>query len=108
MKHTTHGQHNQHNDLRELARARENSRANEGTSNHLQGIERIIAISPEAIRHHAYGKWESAGKPEGDGIAFWLTAEKELAARSEDHWGRGNSQDTDRHAQVPHPHSLKL
>lgn len=36
-------------------------------------------VSAEAIRHCAYQKWESAGKPAGDGIQFWLEAEQELA-----------------------------
>jgi hypothetical protein len=26
----------------------------------------------------AYGKWEAAGKPDGDGTRFWLEAEQEL------------------------------
>ncbi len=30
------------------------------------------------IRILAYHKWVSAGKPEGDGIQFWLEAEKDL------------------------------
>jgi DUF2934 family protein len=30
------------------------------------------------IRLCAYRKWESAGKPTGDGIQFWLEAEQEL------------------------------
>jgi len=34
--------------------------------------------SAETIRICAYQKWESAGKPTGDGIQFWLEAEKEL------------------------------
>jgi hypothetical protein len=34
--------------------------------------------STETIRLCAYRKWESAGKPTGDGIQFWLEAEQEL------------------------------
>jgi hypothetical protein len=34
--------------------------------------------SAETIRLCAYRKWESAGKPTGDGIQFWLEAEQEL------------------------------
>ena len=34
--------------------------------------------SADDIRHRAYRKWESAGKPTGDGISFWLEAEQEL------------------------------
>ncbi len=35
-------------------------------------------VSAEDIRLCAYRKWESAGKPTGDGIQFWLEAEQEL------------------------------
>ena len=35
-------------------------------------------VSAEDIRLRAYRKWESAGKPPGDGSQFWLEAEKEL------------------------------
>jgi hypothetical protein len=34
----------------------------------------------EVIRLRAYFKWEAAGRPEGDGVSFWLEAEKELGA----------------------------
>ncbi|MCE9529597.1 MAG: DUF2934 domain-containing protein [Planctomycetes bacterium] len=37
------------------------------------------AISAEDIRLYAYLKWESAGKPNDDGLQFWLAAEQELA-----------------------------
>jgi hypothetical protein len=33
----------------------------------------------EAIRLSAYQKWEAAGKPDGDGVNFWLEAEQELS-----------------------------
>lgn len=56
----------------------------------------------------AFHKWEAAGKPIGDGVQFWLEAENELAAENEDVWGRGNSQDADRHSGIRHPHSLKM
>lgn len=36
------------------------------------------ALSQEDIRLHAYQKWEGAGKPDGDGLRFWLEAEQEL------------------------------
>jgi hypothetical protein len=93
----------------------------------------------EDIQLCAFHKWEAAGRPSGDGVQFWLEAEKELSeartdksvdrdGRSLDHsietpaaqenakaldasvdnWGRGNSQDADRHRGVKHPHSLKL
>jgi len=31
----------------------------------------------DKIRTRAYGKWEQAGFPEGDGVNFWLEAEQE-------------------------------
>jgi hypothetical protein len=35
-------------------------------------------VSAEDIRLCAYRKWESAGKPAGTDIRFWLEAEQEL------------------------------
>ena len=32
----------------------------------------------EEIRPLAYRKWEEAGRPAGDGVWFWLAAEKEI------------------------------
>ena len=37
------------------------------------------SLDSEAIRERAYHKWLQAGAPEGDGAAFWLAAENELA-----------------------------
>ncbi|MEX1026821.1 MAG: DUF2934 domain-containing protein [Candidatus Paceibacterota bacterium] len=34
-----------------------------------------------AIREAAYHKWERAGRPAGDGVEFWLEAERERRAR---------------------------
>ncbi|MDB5339066.1 MAG: hypothetical protein JWN70_4685 [Planctomycetaceae bacterium] len=36
------------------------------------------SICPDELRTRAFLKWEAAGKPEGDGIVFWLAAEQEL------------------------------
>jgi hypothetical protein len=36
------------------------------------------AKSQEVVRVHAYQKWEAAGKPNGDGVNFWLEAEQEV------------------------------
>lgn len=36
-------------------------------------------VSEATIRLCAYHKWETAGKPGGDGINFWLEAESELS-----------------------------
>jgi hypothetical protein len=35
-------------------------------------------VSADDIRLSAYRKWEAAGKPNGDGVQFWLEAEQEL------------------------------
>jgi hypothetical protein len=34
--------------------------------------------SKDSIRLRAYEKWEETGKPNGDGVGFWLEAEREL------------------------------
>lgn len=34
--------------------------------------------SETAVRERAYARWEAAGRPEGDGVIFWLEAEREL------------------------------
>ena len=36
--------------------------------------------SEEAIRERAHRKWEAAGRPAGDGLDFWLEAEREIQA----------------------------
>jgi len=36
-------------------------------------------LSEETIRLCAYRKWETTGKPRGDGVNFWLEAERELS-----------------------------
>jgi len=38
-------------------------------------------VGEEEIRDLAYRKWEEAGCPTGDGMAFWLAAEQELRSR---------------------------
>ena len=46
-------------------------------------IDRIppaTAIDKAAIRDEAYRRWEEAGSPPGDGVAFWLAAERGLQA----------------------------
>lgn len=35
------------------------------------------------IRDRAYSLWEEAGRPEGQDMEFWITAERELADRSD-------------------------
>ena len=36
------------------------------------------AASEDMVREKAYLLWEEAGRPEGDGVHFWLMAEKEF------------------------------
>ena len=40
-----------------------------------------FVVSEDAIRLSAYLKWEAAGCPEGDGVRFWLEAEREMLGR---------------------------
>lgn len=35
----------------------------------------------QVIREAAYYRWEQAGKPDGDELAFWLEAEREYQNR---------------------------
>jgi hypothetical protein len=35
----------------------------------------------DAIRTRAYHLWEAAGRPPGDGVSFWLEAERELRGK---------------------------
>lgn len=35
-------------------------------------------LTTDEIRWRAYLEWEAAGKPPGDGIGFWLEAERQL------------------------------
>lgn len=37
-------------------------------------------LCEHAVRELAYHKWEEAGRPDGDGVEFWLDAESELKA----------------------------
>ncbi len=38
----------------------------------------VAEDSAQVIRELAYQKWEKAGRPEGDGVNFWLEAETEV------------------------------
>jgi hypothetical protein len=46
--------------------------------------EAVLLPSLEAIRVRAYECWEAAGRPEGDGVRFWLEAERELLQQGSD------------------------
>jgi hypothetical protein len=35
-------------------------------------------ICEEDVRTRAYLKWEAAGRPDGDGLDFWVDAEREI------------------------------
>jgi hypothetical protein len=43
----------------------------------------------ESIRVLAYFKWEAAGSPEGDGVDYWLEAEREVTANLTRSFGGG-------------------
>jgi hypothetical protein len=64
-------------------------------------------VSAEDIRLYAYRKWETAGKPTGDGIKFWLEAEQELVPQTHAASAHDHSQDADRHSKTRHTHSQK-
>lgn len=40
----------------------------------------ILDNIEDSIRERAYLLWEAAGRPDGDGVEFWLKAEEELSA----------------------------
>lgn len=43
------------------------------------GEEIGVAPSEDQIREKAYLLWEEAGRPEGDGVEFWIRAETDLS-----------------------------
>jgi len=47
------------------------------------------AIADEDIRRCPYQKWEAAGKPAGDGVQFWLEAERELVEGEKEKFVQG-------------------
>jgi Protein of unknown function (DUF2934) len=38
----------------------------------------VREVTADDVRLRAYRRWESAGKPPGDGVQFWFEAEHEL------------------------------
>jgi hypothetical protein len=38
-------------------------------------------VDEDAIRARAYQLWESAGRPDGDSVTYWVEAERELTGR---------------------------
>jgi len=45
------------------------------------GMNPTSLVSHESIAHRAHRLWEEAGRPDGDGLADWLQAERELHAQ---------------------------
>lgn len=43
----------------------------------------MTPMSDVEIRDRAYALWEQAGRPEGQDMAFWMMAERELSAQAE-------------------------
>lgn len=49
-----------------------------GIFDRLFGEQADSAPTQDEIRKKAYILWEEAGRPDGDGVEFWLRAEAEL------------------------------
>lgn len=47
----------------------------------LQPASQPSKVTDEEIRARAYGMWEQAGRPDGDGAEFWYRAQQELMHR---------------------------
>jgi hypothetical protein len=46
-------------------------------------VQPSAKVMPEdQVRLRAYLKWEAVGKPPGDGVGFWLEAERELLPKA--------------------------
>lgn len=41
-------------------------------------VQKAKLACEEGTRLRAYQKWETAGRPQGNGLQFWLDAEQEL------------------------------
>ena len=57
--------------------------------------------SHDHIRLCAYQKWETAGKPTGDGVQFWLEAEQELVEGKKEKFAHGDGRHGDREQERP-------
>jgi len=42
----------------------------------------ITTPCEDTIRQRAYEQWQASGCPEGDGVEFWLEAEREVASQA--------------------------
>lgn len=51
-----------------------------GRTTPTEPARRAAAPAEETIRTHAFYLWEAAGRPDSDGVEFWLRAEQELTA----------------------------
>lgn len=47
--------------------------------------QQLMDAHRDAVRLLAHGKWEAAGCPAGDGVDFWLEAEREVNAELSGH-----------------------
>lgn len=45
------------------------------------GEEIGVTPSEDRIRERAYALWEEAGRPDGDGVEFWVRAETEVRGK---------------------------
>lgn len=55
------------------------SKSEASTSGSGDRIEIGKRVPEDVVRLRAYQKWEAAGMPTGDGVRFWLEAEREFA-----------------------------
>jgi hypothetical protein len=65
--------------LKRRAPANAVSKTNPAVSANAEPSPNGQPINEEAVRLCAYGKWETAGKPDGESFRFWLEAEQELS-----------------------------
>jgi hypothetical protein len=63
-------------------------------------VRSLSGDQKQAIREAAYSKWDQAGRPPSDGVAFWLEAEREF-------WSCHQHEAADtRHALIVRPKAL--
>ena len=48
----------------------------------ISSCEQGATTCEDSIRQRAYEQWQAAGCPEGDGVEFWLVAERELISQA--------------------------
>ena len=47
----------------------------------MAAVERVLerVATDDEVRAEAYRRWEAAGRPPGDGVVFWLEAERAMS-----------------------------